>query len=220
MAKKKRHSTGRSVLYAAIGIFAVIGVISTVAATVRGINVLISVKKVVTEPPEITEELLSVNEYSRPGIELSRVDGIVIHYTANPGTTAENNRSYFEGLKDSHLTHASSHYIIGTEGEIIQCLPLSEQAYASNDRNSDTIAIECCHPDDTGEFTDDTYKELVHLVAWLIGEYALDIDDVIRHYDISGKNCPKYYVEHEQAWDDFKSDVEDYIKQYGESIRR
>jgi len=30
---------------------------------------------------------------------------------------------------------------------------------------------------------------------------------VIRHYDITGKICPKYFVENEDAWKQFKSDV-------------
>ena len=217
-SRKKRRRIG--ILEFVICFFAVIGVISTVAATVKGINVLISVKKVVTEAPQISEELLTVNEYSRPGLAIDQVEGVVIHYTANPGTSAENNRSYFEGLKDSHLTHASSHYIIGLDGEIIQCIPLSEQAYASNDRNHDTISIECCHPDDTGRFNEDTYDSLVHLVSWLMGEYDLESEDVIRHYDISGKSCPRYYVENPDKWDLFKQDVEDYINTYGEKVRR
>ena len=53
-------------------------------------------------------QLLDINEYSRPGIESDGITGIVIHYTANPGSTAQENRDYFEGLKDSHETSASS----------------------------------------------------------------------------------------------------------------
>ncbi|MCR5099119.1 MAG: N-acetylmuramoyl-L-alanine amidase [Lachnospiraceae bacterium] len=203
-----------------ICIFAAIGVVSTIAVSVRGIRALLDVKKVVTEAPQITEELLTVNEYSRPGKSLDEVHGIVVHYTANPGTSAENNRSYFEGLKDSHDTYASSHYIIDIDGEIIQCIPLTEQAYASNDRNYDTIAIECCHPDETGVFSKDTYDELVHLTAWLLGQYDLEIDDVIRHYDVSGKPCPKYFVDHPEKWEEFKSDVEKYIDTHGEKVRK
>ena len=47
------------------------------------------------EAPEYDVELLTVNEYSRPGIALDHVNGIVIHYTANPGSTAMQNRDYF-----------------------------------------------------------------------------------------------------------------------------
>ena len=89
--------------------------------------------------PPFDVELLDVNEYSRPGISLEQINGIVIHYTANPGSTAQNNRDYFEGLKDSHETKVSSHFVVGIEGEIVQCIPSSEIAYASNSRKSDNL---------------------------------------------------------------------------------
>lgn len=57
--------------------------------------------KYVEESPDFAVELLTVNEYSRPGTELAQVNGIVVHYTANPGTTAEQNRSYFESLAET-----------------------------------------------------------------------------------------------------------------------
>ena len=165
--------------------------------------------KYVEKSPDFAVELLTVNEYSRPGTELAQVNGIVVHYTANPGTTAEQNRSYFESLAETGETHASSHFIIGISGEIIQCIPCNEISYASNDRNSDTISVECCIPDESGKFTD------VELVAWLMGRYDLTTDNVIRHYDVPGKDCPKYFVENSNAWSDFKTDLLTYIDTYG-----
>lgn len=96
---------------------------------------------------------------------------------------------------------------MGLEGEIIQCVPTWEVAYASNERNKDTISIECCHPDETGKFTEETYQSMVQLTAWLCRKYSLTADTVIRHYDVTGKNCPKYFVENEEAWANFKEDV-------------
>lgn len=81
--------------------------------------------------PPIDVQLLSVNPYSRPGTKLEKVNGIVVHYVGNPGTSAQANRNYFESLKDSQATSASSHYIIDIKGGIIQCIPTSEWAYAS-----------------------------------------------------------------------------------------
>ncbi len=157
---------------------------------------------------EVIKNYLTPNEYSRPGKELKEVNAIVVHYVGNPGTTAAQNRSYFENLKDTHATSASSHYIIGMEGEIIQCVPLNEISYASNNRNKDTIAIECCHPDETGQFTTATYKSLVKLVAALCRTYDLNPETgIIRHYDVTGKYCPLYYVNHEDEWYGFKLDV-------------
>lgn len=54
--------------------------------------------------PVIDVQLLDVNPYSRPGTTIDEIHGIVIHYTANPGSTAQENRDYFNGLKDSHET--------------------------------------------------------------------------------------------------------------------
>lgn len=166
-------------------------------------------------PDYVEVKLLTPNEYSRPEIPLSEVNGIVVHYVANPCSTALENRNYFESLKGqtgSNTTSVSSHFVIGLEGEVVQCIPLSEVAYASNNRNSDTISIECCHPDVTGRFYDSTYKTLVNLCAYLCNEFDLKAEDVIRHHDVTGKACPKYFVDHEDAWEQFHEDVEDALE--------
>ena len=106
-------------------------------------------------------------------------------------------------MKDSHETEASSNFVVGLEGEIIQCVPTWEMAYASNERNADTVSIECCHPDETGKFTKETYQSMVQLTAWLCKKY----NQVIRHYDVTGKICPKYFVEDEAAWKQFKNNI-------------
>ena len=157
--------------------------------------------------PEIDVQLLDINPYSRPGIETNGITGIVIHYTANPGSTAQDNRDYFNGLQYSQETSASSNFVVGLDGEIIQCVPTWEVAYASNERNYDTVSIEVCHPDESGKFTEETYSSLVQLTAWLCVKFGLSEEDVIRHYDVTGKICPKYFVEHEDAWTEFKTNV-------------
>lgn len=174
-----------------------------------------SFSKYIETPPAYTQQFLTINEYSRPGTPLEQINGIVIHYTGNPGTTAQQNRSFFESLAETQERKASSHFIVGLSGEIIMCVPLEEIAYASNERNMDTISIECCIDNEEGHFSEKTYKSLVELTAWLVGKYDLGIDDVIRHYDISGKECPKYFVEHESAWEDFKIDVAKHIETFG-----
>ena len=166
-------------------------------------------------PDYVEQDYLTVNEWSRPGTELEQIDGVVIHYVGNPGTTAHANRNYFESLSSGQEgTYASSHFIVGLEGEVIQCVPLTEVAYASNTRNGDTVSIEVCHPDETGEFSPVTYDRAVELTAWLCVRFKLDPEtDVIRHYDVTGKECPRYYVEHPEAWDAFRADVSAAIKE-------
>ena len=159
----------------------------------------------------ITEDLLPVNPYSIPGKQLDEVNAVVIHYVGNPGTTAAQNRSYFENLGITGETSASAHFIIGYDGEIIQCIPLNEIGYAVKERNYDSISIECCYLSEDGKFTDATYQSLLELCGWLLKEYDLIPDDMRRHYDEGGKKCPLYYVEHEDAWEQFLEDLTEYI---------
>lgn len=157
--------------------------------------------------PYIDVELLTPNEYSRPQIPIERVNYIAIHYTANPGATAIANRNYFENLANTHDTKVSSHFVVGLDGEVVQCIPTSEMSYATNSRNVDTISIECCHPDETGQFNDSTYDSVVKLTAWLCVRFGFTSENVIRHYDVTGKDCPKYYVENPDAWLQMKADI-------------
>ena len=160
----------------------------------------------------IEQDFLPVNRFSRPGTELGTVKGIVIHNIGNPNTTALQNRNYFANVVPVEEIFASSHFIICLDGTVIQCVPVDEIAYASNARNADTLSIEVCHPDETGKFTDESYATAVRLTAWLCLEYNLKADDVIRHFDVereSGpKECPRYFVVNEDAWDRFKADVQ------------
>lgn len=204
--RKRRKKTDRRAVYIRAGILALIaltlilGIYSCVSGGRRNLDVDAS-------EPDIDVQLLDVNAYSRQGIETEGINGIVIHYTANPGSTAQENRDYFNDLQYTHTTEASSNFIIGLEGEIIQCVPTWEVAYASNERNFDTVSIECCHPDESGEFTDETYRSLVQLTAWLCMKFDLTEEDVIRHYDVTGKICPKYFVDHEDEWEEFRLNV-------------
>lgn len=162
----------------------------------------------VSVPSYVRQEYLSVNRWSRPGTKLKKIRGVVIHYVGNPGTTAQANRNYFESLasgKDG--VYASAHFVVGLDGEVIECIPLTEISYASNSRNADTVSIEVCHPGADGKFSPVTYRRVVELTAWLCRRFRLSANDVIRHYDITGKICPKYYVDHPAAWKQFRADV-------------
>ena len=151
----------------------------------------------VAVPDWIEQNFINKDGHSRTGLELRKVKDIVVHYVANPGSTAAANRSYF----NSPGSNTSAHFIVGLQGEIIQCIPMGEQSSASNQRNPDTISIEVCHPDATGEFSIPSYNALVKLLVWLCHEFRLDEKDIIRHYDVTGKLCPKYYVEHPEEWE-------------------
>lgn len=162
-----------------------------------------SVPENVKVPDYVDVQLIDIDGEARRGVKLEAINDIVIHYVGNPGTTAQQNRDYFNNPD----TYVSSHFVIGLDGEVIQCVPLYEKSSASNDRNRDTISIEVCHPDEDGKFTDASYASLIKLTAWLCDTYHLDETHVIRHGDVIEKDCPKYYMENEDAWLQLKADV-------------
>ena len=154
-------------------------------------------------PDWIDVQLIDEGNPSRTGQALDGINNIVVHYVGNPQTTAQQNRNFYNH-EDSDVC---SHFVVGMDGEIIMCVPLTERSAASNHRNHDTISIEVCHPDETGKFTDESYASLIKLVDWLMDTFDMKPDDVIRHYDVTGKECPLYYVKNPDAWEQFKKDL-------------
>ncbi len=159
-----------------------------------------------TYPSWIEDAIIPLGGPSRRGSALDPVKDIVIHYVGNPNTSARANRDWYE----NPLSSVSSHFIVGLEGEVLLCVPLDEVSSASNWRNHDTISIEVCHPDDSGVFNDKTYASLVKLTAWLLQETGLTAENIIRHHDVTGKECPRWFVRDPAAWEQFKNDVKNF----------
>lgn len=203
--KYRRHRRGGKRVLA--GLFLTAAACGILIFSAKALFLWYSERTTEAEHPDWTQNFLTVNPYSRPGVPLFQVKDIFVHYTANPGTNAVQNRSYFEQLKDTHERSASAHFIIGYEGDILQCIPLSEIGYAVKTRNEDSVSIECCYINEDGSFTRETYDSLIELLCWLLKKYHLDTDHILRHYDCGGKKCPLYYTEHEDAWEQLKQDV-------------
>lgn len=205
--RKRKLRKGRIVM--AVIIVAAIVIMSCLV--VKRINQNGEAKKVknlaeIKVPDWIDSQIIDVDGASRNGYKLKGVKDIVVHYVGNPGTTAQQNHDFYAG----NQSNVSSHFVVGLDGEIIQCIPINEWSAASNWRNNDTISIEVCHPDETGKFKKKTYSSLVKLVAWLENVCDIDESHVIRHYDITKKECPRYFVQHEDKWKTFKKNVEKY----------
>ena len=149
---------------------------------------------------------------NRPYTKRAKTTAIAVHYVGNPGSSAEANRNYFQ----NNSNDVSANYIIGLDGKIICCIPDEEIAWCTCEANAYSVSIENCHPDSTGKFNDKTYNSLVELCAYLCKKYKLDENDLIRHYDVTGKVCPRGFVPKSKggtddnsnmAWKKFKADV-------------
>ena len=133
---------------------------------------------------------------------------IVIHYTANNGDTALGNCKYFYSTDRG----SSAHYFVDETG-VWQCVEDKNVAWHCGAksykhpycRNNNSIGIELCsRKDDNYYFKDETVNNATELVKELMAKYNIPIENVIRHYDVTGKVCPEPFVRDSKAWQDFK----------------
>lgn len=155
---------------------------------------------------KISQQFLRPNKYTRPGLPLRRITAVAVHYAGDPGATAQNLHDYFNGTCIAAKRYASCHFVVGLSGEVLQLIPESEWSYCTNRANRYALSIETCHPDSTGKFTEASERSLIELVAYLCRRHGLDPEGggLIRHYDVTGKVCPKYYVDHPALWTAFR----------------
>lgn len=136
---------------------------------------------------------------------------IVVHYTANKGDTAKNNADYFARA----TTKTSAHYFVD-EKEVWQSVREKDTAYHCGAksykhpfcRNENSIGVEMCLLDKSGNIRTRTIDTALSVVRQLMAAYDIPIDRVLRHYDVTGKNCPRPMVENPQLWEDFKKELE------------
>ena len=146
---------------------------------------------------------------------------IVIHYTANDGDTDEGNGNYFA----NNIVGDSAHYFVDDDS-ITRSVPDDYIAWAVGGSkykytkggtfygkctNANSISIEFCDTKKNGvyDFTEATMKNAADLVKLLMEKYTVPVERVIRHYDVTGKVCPKPFVDDEKAWKEFKERLVD-----------
>lgn len=140
--------------------------------------------------------------------------GIILHYIGNPGTSARQNASYF-----AHVgTQTSVHYIVD-DREVIEIIPPDRKSYGTSSRrhNESFIQIEMCHPDESGKVSNATLTNVVCLCRELMKQY--EITEIIRHYDVTGKRCPLWYVDHPEEWEALKRRIVEGEDEMTEELR-
>lgn len=144
----------------------------------------------------------------------SSIKYIVIHYTGNDGDTAANNAKYYA----QNLVKASAHYFVDNR-EIIQSVPDLRIAWAvGGDKwasctatgggkchgkatNANSISIELCDVVKDGKLAPnaETVERALALTRELMAKYSIPQENVIRHFDVTGKLCPAYWSGKENA---------------------
>ena len=125
------------------------------------------------------------------------IEWIVLHYTANGKSykgMAYNNTAYFKSV----YRGCSAHYFVD-DAEIWQCVEDRDSSWHCGDaasrngcHNWNSIGIEIC--DNNGEITPAAEALAVQLVKLKMKQYNIPITRVCRHYDVTGKQCPLWFV--------------------------
>jgi N-acetyl-anhydromuramyl-L-alanine amidase AmpD len=165
---------------------------------------------------------MKINElltpYNRDVKSSRKIMYLVIHYVGALGG-AEANCKYYA----SKYVGASAHYYVGHAGEVWRSVADKDVAWHcgakkyvhTNCRNSNSIGIEMCvrkrntssmsASDKDWYFEQATIDSTIALVKELMEKYDIPVENVLRHWDITGKTCPAPYVHDENAWRAFKN---------------
>lgn len=152
---------------------------------------------------------------------ISAIKYIVWHFTANDGDTDEANAQYFKTANRK----VSAHRFIDDDSVTIS-VPDEYAAYSVGGSrysdykktggaslykiatNANTINIELCDTLKNGKYdvSERTLENAIELTRSLMNKYNIPIGRVIRHFDVTGKRCPAYYVDNEK-WEQVKARI-------------
>ena len=145
----------------------------------------------------------------------SKTTKIAWHYTGASGVKGINTiNNWFNSINrgEQGNRYASSHFVCDLDGKIYSYVPMSRIAWTTNSANYYSIGIECATIGKDDHYTDEEYVSMVKLGAWLAQYYGLDPrKDFIRHYDVTKKICPRYFVNNSSKWKQFKLDCYNYL---------
>ena len=169
----------------------------------------------------IKEQLANSENYGGSR-NASQIRYLVYHYTGNDGDRAANNAKYFQ----NNIVKASAHYFVD-DTTVWRSVPdlkvawsVGGSKYANADKtgggtmygvitNTNSLSIEMCDTIRNGVYqaSEATLANAAALGRALMEKYDIPIENVYRHFDVTGKHCPSYLV-NAQKWAEFKKRLE------------
>ena len=169
----------------------------------------------------IKEQLANSENYGGSR-NASQIRYLVYHYTGNDGDRAANNAKYFQ----NNIVKASAHYFVD-DTTVWRSVPdlkvawsVGGSKYANADKtgggtmygvitNTNSLSIEMCDTIRNGVYqaSEATLVNAAELGRELMEKYGIPIENVYRHFDVTGKHCPSYLV-NAQKWAEFKKRLE------------
>lgn len=123
-------------------------------------------------------------------------DTIVIHYSGGACVSAE---TLARCLVNNNANNVSANYCVD-EKDIICTIPPGYMSYGVTGHNNHIINIEVCYTDPAGRFELNTIANIRRIVKKCMRDFNIPADKVVRHYDLTGKKCPWYYVDNPSEW--------------------
>lgn len=192
---------------------------------------------------KIKQDLAHRNNYGSKR-DTKSIKHIVVHYTANDGDSDEGNANYFnQDLKANGKNIASAHYFVDDDS-ITQSVPddyiayhcgggviESSRKYDGGSKhsvvtNSNSIGIEMCDDKRDGVYilSNKVKHNVMELIVSKMIEYNIKIENVVRHFDVTGKMCPRYFCEPYGSsvdWGMFKTELNSlYNKTIGGNVEQ
>lgn len=145
------------------------------------------------------------------------IEYIVIHYTGGTKDTAKNEADYFA---TGNYRSAGAHSFVDKNGLTSRSVYMTYTAWSvgdsSNGRgayygkctNANSVSIELCGIAGS-EITDSQLKALKKLIRYY-GKKCPNINNIIRHYDVTTKRCPDPYcgnTKKDAKWQALKSEL-------------
>lgn len=172
----------------------------------------------------IKTKIANATNYQTANRTKSNIGYIVIHYTGNNGDTAAGNATYF--AREPNLK-ASAHYFVD-ETEVWQSVADKDGAWHVGTksyrhpvcRNSNSIGVEICMQDSNGNVRQGSIDNAVQLTRALMAKYGITASRVLRHYDVTGKDCPAPMVSNAGLWAAFKTAIMEDNDMTAEQVRQ
>jgi len=171
---------------------------------------------------KINKRLAKQISYSSAKRKRKDIKYIVIHYTAGKNDTAKNEADYFA---TSNTREAGAHFFVDREGKIYKSVNLNHAAwsvggnkypdteftgggkYYGKCTNFNSVSIELCAIADKAPSKEQT-KATKWLIHNYIQKYCKNAKKIIRHFDVTGKSCPKRMATKDnKEWKEFKNAI-------------
>lgn len=179
------------------------------------------------EKPVIVDRIAE-NAHMVPYHNSNSAEYLAIHYL---GVNGENPDLYYSGNTKGY----GGHFYVSKKGQCFQAAKVSDEIWHvgrggyeyihPKARNTNTIGIECATYTDSGRnkdeetwyFTEATQEACAHLAAWILDHYRIPFENMLRHGDITTKNCPSPYKRDagkgsNWTWERFRARVKEILE--------